>query len=62
MAGHKGTPQLQYNSPSTWAELEKQSSRKSHDKQKHRWEELKEPLIKKLRAEIDFGISNMVVT
>ena len=36
MAGHKGTPQSQYNSPSTWAELKKQSSRKSHYKhQKH---------------------------
>ena len=36
MPGHKGTPQAQYNSPSTWAELKKQSSRKSHYKhQKH---------------------------
>ena len=34
MAGHKGTPQ--YNSPSTWAELKKQQSRKSQYKnQKH---------------------------
>ena len=32
MAGHKGTPQYQYNSPSTWAELKKQSSRKSQYK------------------------------
>ena len=30
--GHKGTPQWQYNSPSTWAEWKKQSSRKSHYK------------------------------
>ena len=30
MAGHKGTQQ--YNSPSTWAELKKQSSRKIHYK------------------------------
>ena len=30
MAGHKGTPQ--YNSPSTWVELKKQSSRKSQYK------------------------------
>ena len=36
MAGHKGTPQAQYNSPSTWAELKKQSNRKNHYKhQKH---------------------------
>ena len=36
IAGHKGTPQYQYNSPSTWAELKKQSSRKSQYKnQKH---------------------------
>ena len=36
MVGHKGTPQSQYNSPSTWAELKKQFSRKSHYKyQKH---------------------------
>ena len=36
MTGHKGTPQSQYNSPSTWAEFKKQSSRKSHYKyQKH---------------------------
>ena len=32
MADQKGTPQSQYNSPSTWAELKKQSSRKSHYK------------------------------
>ena len=36
MAGHKGTSQYQYNSPSTWAELREQSSRKSQYKnQKH---------------------------
>ena len=33
MAGHKGTPQ--YNSPSTWAELKKQSSRRSQCKSRH---------------------------
>ena len=37
MTGHKGTPQSQYNSPSTWAELKKKSSKRSHCKpQKHR--------------------------
>ena len=51
MAGYKGTPQ--YNSPSTWAELKKQFSRKSQYK-------LKELRIKKLHAEIDFSINNMV--
>ena len=36
MAGHKGTPQYQYNSPSTLGELKKQSSRKNQYKnQKH---------------------------
>ena len=51
MAGHKGIPQ--YNSPSPWAELKKQSSRKSP-------KQLKELQIKKLPAEIDFSINKMV--
>ena len=34
MAGHKGTPESQYNSQITWAELKKQSSRKSQYKHK----------------------------
>ena len=34
MAGHKSTPQ--YNSPSTWAELKKQSSRISQYKNHHK--------------------------
>ena len=40
MAGQEGTPQSQYNSPSTWAELKKQSSRKSyykHQKDGRNW-------------------------
>ena len=54
MAGHKGTPQSQYNSPSTWEELKKQSNRKKP------WETWGKPPIKKLRAEIDFSIKKMV--
>ena len=34
MAGHKGTPESQYNSQITWVELKKQSSRKSQYKHK----------------------------
>ena len=34
MAGHKGTSQ--YNSPITWAELKKQSSRRSQSKNHHK--------------------------
>ena len=60
MAGHKDTPQSQYNSPSTWAELKKTVQQKKPLQTSETWEELKEPQIKKLCPEIDFSINNMV--
>ena len=55
MPGHKGTPQTQYNSPSTWAELKKTIQQKKPIQTSKTWEELEEPQIKKLRAETDFS-------
>ena len=53
MTGHKGTPQSQYNSPSTFQQKKPlQTSETS--------EERKGPQIKKLRAEIDFSMNKMV--
>ena len=60
MASHKGTPLTQYNFPKHMGRIEKIAQQKKPLQTSETWEELKEPQIKKLHAEIDFSINNMV--